>query len=124
MAVSARHQQRQRFVHALNSMDGAWMDFLKDVDFFDINYSDLFTGLWSAERPVRKQEAIQYMRHLGPQTAKKYLDKAIARHLIVEVPDPDDGRAKLIELSPHLKDGLEAFFDHAIKLFETVTKSV
>lgn len=110
-------QQRQHFVHALNQMDSAWVAFLKDKDFFDINYSDLFTGLWLNERPVRKQEAVQFMHHLGPQTAKKYLDRAVAKGLVLEFEDDSDKRAKLIALSPDLKKGLEAFFDHAIALF-------
>ena len=114
---SAQHQYRLHFVHALNRMDAAWMDFLKDADFLDINYSDLFTGLWLAGRPVRKQEAVEFMHHLGPQTAKKYLDKAIEKQRVEEVVDPDDRRARLIQLSPELKADLEAFFDHAITLF-------
>ncbi|MDX1696208.1 MAG: hypothetical protein R3208_20760 [Ketobacteraceae bacterium] len=119
---SRRHQQRLGFVHALNRMDSAWMDFLKDADFADINYSDLFTGLWLAGRPVRKQEAVEFMHHLGPQTAKKYLDKAIAKGRVVEVVDPDDRRARLIELSSGLKEDLEGFFDHAITLFREALK--
>jgi DNA-binding MarR family transcriptional regulator len=117
-----RHQQRLRFVKALNRMDSAWMGFLQDKDVFDINYSDLYTGLWASEGPVRKQEALQFMRHLGPQTAKKYLDNAIAKGLVVEVADPSDGRAKLIRLSADLKRRLEEFFDHAVELFREAVR--
>lgn len=119
---SKLHQQRLGFVHALNRMDAAWMDFLKDVDFLDINYSDLFTGLWLAGRPVRKQEAVEFMHHLGPQTAKKYLDRAISKGRVVEVVDPEDRRARLIQLSPALQSDLEAFFDHAVTLFTETLK--
>ncbi|MES1990903.1 MAG: MarR family transcriptional regulator [Pseudomonadota bacterium] len=112
-----RHRNRHQFVQALNSMDGAWVRFLEDKDILDINYSDLYTGLWSAEEPLRKQEALLLMRHLSLQTAKKYLDNAIAKGLLVELADPSDGRAKLIALSPDLKRRLEDFFDHAIELF-------
>ncbi len=114
---NAVHSQRRRFVQALNRMDAAWMDFLQDQAFSDINYSDLFTGLWLNDGPLRKQEAVALMRHLGPQTAKKYLDHAIDKGLVMELPDPADRRAKLIQLSPALRQGLEAFFDHAIGLF-------
>ncbi|NIJ40663.1 DNA-binding MarR family transcriptional regulator [Parvibaculum indicum] len=112
-----RHRQRHKFVQALNAMDGSWVRFLQDKDILDINYSDLYTGLWAAETPVRKQEALLLMRHLSPQTAKKYLDNAVAKGLIVELPDPSDGRAKLIALSPDLKSRLEDFFDNAIEIF-------
>lgn len=112
-----RHHRRHKFVQALNAMDGTWVRFLQDKDILDINYSDLYTGLWAAEAPLRKQEALLLMRHLSPQTAKKYLDNAIAKGLLVELPDPSDGRAKLIALSPDLKARLEDFFDNAIEIF-------
>ncbi|SFQ16683.1 hypothetical protein SAMN05216419_10844 [Nitrosomonas cryotolerans] len=118
MKASNKHQQRLKFVQALNRMDSEWMKFLQDKDVYDMNYSDLYTGLWAKQEPVRKQEALLFMRHLGPQTAKKYLDKAILIGLIIELPDPSDGRAKLIALSPELKIWLEEFFDHAIGLFK------
>ena len=61
-----------------------------------------------------KQEAVTYIPHLGPQTAKKYQDRAIAEGLIIEAVDERDGRAKLLQLPPQLKEPLEAFFDHAV----------
>tara|TARA_B110000503_G_scaffold19879_1_gene29713 strand:- start:38794 stop:39156 length:363 start_codon:yes stop_codon:yes gene_type:complete len=114
----ATQHKRHSFVLTLNKMDAAWVSFLQDKDFYDINYSDLFTGLWLSEKPVRKQEAVMFMRHLGVQTAKKYLDHAIEKGLVEEIPDPEDGRAKRIRLSASLKSGLEQFFDHAITLFD------
>lgn len=120
--VTGKQAQRRRFIHALNQMDASWMAFLNDKDFYDINYSDLFTGLWLSDEPVRKLEAITFMRHLGPQTAKKYLDHAIARGYVEEITDPDDRRAKRIRLSTKLRTGLESFFDHAIGLFRNAVK--
>jgi DNA-binding MarR family transcriptional regulator len=122
MKSAERHQQRHQFVTALNGMDNAWVRFLEDKDILDINYSDLYTGLWSAGQPLRKQEALLLMRHLSTQTGKKYLDNAIAKGLLVELQDPSDGRAKLIALSPELKRKLEDFFDHAIELFREALK--
>ena len=110
-------EKRRRFVEALNHMDGLWVKYLEDSAFYDINYSDLFTGLWRADKPVRKRDAVSYIRHVGPQTAAKYIDKAIKSGYIKEVPDPSDGRAKLLALSLDMQQRLEQFFDASIKEF-------
>lgn len=112
--------QRAKFVEALNNMDAAWMRFLADEAFYDINYSDLFTGLWRAGEPVRKLDAVAFIRHLGPQTAMKYVNRAIEKGFVVASPDPNDGRAQLLSLSEDLRSRLESFFDEAIMEFETV----
>lgn len=116
-AAVAVTERRQRFVNALNRMDASWMTFLEDEAFYDINFSDLFTGLWLAEQPVRKLDAVKMLRYVGPQTAAKYVEKAIDKGYIDVVPDPSDGRAKLLNLSPAMATKLERFFDTAIKDF-------
>lgn len=120
MAVTER---RRKFANALNRMDASWMAFLEDEAFYDINFSDLFTGLWLAEQPVRKLDAVKMLRYVGPQTAAKYVERAIDKAYIDVVPDPSDGRAKLLNLSPAMASKLEKFFDTAIKDFKVAIES-
>lgn len=112
-------EEQQRFVQALKDMDAFWLRFLNKKDFYDLNYSDLFTELWLQSKPVTKMQARQFIQHLGPQTAAKYVDKAVKMGYLVEQANTEDKRSKLVALSPELETGLKDFFDFAIDRFKT-----
>lgn len=108
--------QRRRFVDALNAMDAYWLKVFKQ-DFYDMNYSDLFTELWRRDEAVPKNLACQFMHQLGPQTSRKYIDLAVEMGYLLESPNPLDGRSKLIELAPVVRNGLEDIIDYGIGRF-------
>ena len=56
------------YVVKVKDMDAFWLGFLKEQDFYDLNYSDLFTELWLQNRPVTKMQARQFIQHLGPHS--------------------------------------------------------
>ena len=118
--LNTRIAQRIAFVRALKEMDAYWLNFLEEQDFYDLNYYDLFTGLWLRGEPVTKTEAGQFIKHLGAQTAKKYINRAVSMGYLEELENPADKRSRLIALSHRLEKGLTNFFDHTIESFKQV----
>lgn len=116
--MSAHRDEQVAFVGALRELDRHWAATFDDGDFFDLHYSALFTEIWLRDgRPVPRTEAYGYMQSLSPQTAMKYLNRALAEGYLVEVENPDDRRSRLIAMSPKLKARLDALIDYALAEF-------
>lgn len=116
---TAAHQAaRVRFVQALRQLDLRWAEVFDDGDFYDLHYSNLFTEIWLRDgRPVTRTEAYGYMTYLSPQTAMKYLNRALEKGYLVEVENPEDRRSRLVAMSPKLESRMDALVDYAMAAF-------
>lgn len=119
MTKTFSNQQRRSFVHSLQEIDRFWGEMFGDESYYDLHYSDLFTRMWlHAEHSFRKTELYGFMPRISHRTAVKYVQRAITEGLLIEEPDPHDGRTKRIYLSADLKQKIEQFLDHAITTLE------
>jgi len=110
-----RDQQLRYFDMTLN-FGVAWLEvFQDDTDFYSAAYWDLFTNLWRSENPVRKTDAMGFMKGVkSAHTAGKYVDTAIEKELLVESDNPDDARSKLIALTAEMRSRLDDYMDKAV----------
>jgi len=112
MSRQPSNEDRRVFAQALKQVGLHWQRVLHDDEFHSPNYFDLFTGIWlKAGEAVCKTDCYRFMSGVSTQTAKKYVERAVARGHLLECDNPQDGRSKLIALSPDLKVQLEETFD-------------
>jgi hypothetical protein len=123
MPLKYEADQHREYLDMVERVGVRWMDMLRgDVKFDSAAYWDLLTRMWRAELPVRKTDALGFMRGVrSAHTAGKYLDAAIRDGIILESDNPEDGRSRLLTLSPAMRRRLDAFFDAAV---EEVRRSV
>jgi len=108
--------QRLEYLRMIDAVGARWVAvFAGDTTFYSAAYWDLLTAIWGAGKPVRKTDALGFMKAVkSAHTAGKYVRDALAEGLIVETPNSADGRSKLVDLSPRMRRRLDAFFDAAV----------
>ena len=104
-------EDRRVFAQTLKQVGLHWQAILQDDEFHPMNFFDLFTEIWLKGEPVFKTDCYRFMPGVSAQTAKKYVERAIARGHLLERANPQDGRSRLIALSPALKVLLEQNLD-------------
>ena len=109
-------EERQLYLAMIDQVGAAWIDvFEGDTEFYSAAYWDLLTEIWRAPGPVRKTDALKFMKAIkSAHTAGKYIDEAVRVGLIVETDNPKDARSKLLTLSPEMRERLDRFFDRAL----------
>ena len=63
MAARYSRAQRKQYLEMADNIGRNWMDvFQGDTDFYSAAYWDLLTEIWRADKPVRKTDALRYMK--------------------------------------------------------------
>ena len=119
-------EERQLYLAMIDQVGTAWIDvFEGDTEFYSAAYWDLLTEIWRSPGPVRKTDALKFMKAIkSAHTAGKYIDEAVRVGLIVESDNPKDARSKLLRLAPDMRKRLDRFFDRALAQVITTSKSL
>ena len=125
-ALTYNRDQRRVYLEMIDQVGIKWVDVFKgDTEFYSAAYWDLLTEIWRAEGPVRKTDALRFMKAVkSPHTAGKYVEGAIRKGILVESDNPEDARSKLLELSPDMRGRMDAFFDAAVGLVRRANRKV
>ena len=116
MALKYNNAQHKHYLEMIDGVGRNWLDvFEGNTEFYSAAYWDLLTGIWRADGPVRKTDALRYMTAIkSAHTASKYVDFSIKRGILHETENPDDARSKLLTLSDDMRARLDTFFDSAV----------
>jgi len=115
------HGRRRLFLSALRELDDAWVSAFHKTGLGDVYFSRLFTELWLRnDAAVPMTEAYALVQGVSPQTAMKYLRKAIAEGYLEELPSRTDGRSRLVRLTPRAVEQFNEVIDRAGEAFARV----
>ncbi len=116
MAFKYNHDQHQEYLFMGERIGLKWVDvFRGDTEFYSAAYWDLLTQMWKHPDPVRKTDALKFMKAIkSAHTAGKYIETAIKRGFVIEDDNPLDARSKLVALSSEMRARLDGFFDAAV----------
>ncbi|MBI09401.1 MAG: hypothetical protein CMM55_07735 [Rhodospirillaceae bacterium] len=116
MAQKYNNAQHKQYLEMIDGVGRRWIEvFEGNTEFYSAAYWDLLTGIWRADGPVRKTDALRYMTAIkSAHTASKYVDHSIMKGILIESDNPDDARSKLLVLSDNMREQLNIFFDAAV----------
>ena len=126
MTLTYNNDQHRLYLEFTDGIGQGWIEvFEGDTQFYSAAYWDLLTAVWRAEGPVRKTDALGFMKGIkSAHTAGKYLDTAIDHGSLIETNNPEDARSKLLTLSPVMQQRLDVFFDTAVGEIRRASKLV
>lgn len=124
MARPLSDDDRRIFAQTFKRVGLTWQSAFGDQELYALDYFDLFTEVWlRGDQPVIRTDCYRYLSGVSRATAKKYVERAIARGYLLEQDNPRDKRSKLISLAPQVKALLERNYDHAAAEFRKALRS-
>ena len=117
----ALREARTRFLLALREVDEAWVAAFQEAGFAEVYFSRLFTELWlRGNAAMPKTNAYGMVKGVSSQTAMKYIRRAVAEGYLEEVDNPDDGRSRMLRMTPLLREQFTQLIDRGSHAFTTV----
>ena len=116
MALKYNNAQHRVYLELMDRVSDNWLlIFDGNTEFFSAPYWDLLRGLWRQSAPIRKTDAMAYMRSVkSAHTAGKLIDAAIGAGFLVEHENPKDARSKLLGISADTRARIDEVFDMAV----------
>ena len=116
MTLKYNNAQHRVYLELMDRVSDNWLlIFDGNTEFFSAPYWDLLRGLWRQSAPIRKTDAMAYMRSVkSAHTAGKLIDAAIGAGFLVEHENPKDARSKLLGVSPATRVRIDEVFDRAV----------
>jgi len=116
LTLKYNNAQHRVYLELMDRVSDNWLlIFDGNTEFFSAPYWDLLRGLWRQSAPIRKTDAMAYMRSVkSAHTAGKLIDAAIGAGFLVEHENPKDARSKLLGVSPATRVRIDEVFDRAV----------
>ena len=114
--LTFNNAQHRVYLELMDRVSDNWLSvFDGNTAFFSAAYWDLLRGIWRHSEPIRKTDAMAFMRSVkSAHTAGKLIDAAIEAGFLVEHENPKDARSKLLALSTETRLRIDEVFDHAV----------
>ncbi|MGF6755951.1 MarR family transcriptional regulator [Paraburkholderia sp. GAS42] len=103
---------------AILDMDSQWAVHFGDIGLNDLNYSDLFCGMWmDDQRHFAKTVLYDFMPGVSRRTAVRYVQALIDDGWLVEESAEHDRRVKYVSFGPSIEHRLEQFLAYVHERF-------
>jgi hypothetical protein len=126
LTLKYNNAQHRVYLELMDWVSDNWLDvFDGNTDFFSAPYWDLLRGIWRHTSPIRKTDAMVFMRSVkSAHTAGKLIDAAIEAGFLVEHENPKDARSKLLALSETTRARIDAVFDRAVEAIKSADREI
>jgi hypothetical protein len=116
LALKYNNAQHRVYLELMDRVSDNWLlVFDGNTEFFSAAYWDLLRGIWRQSGPIRKTDAMAFMRSVkSAHTAGKLIDAAIREGFLIEHENPKDARSKLLGLSEPTRLRIDEVFDMAV----------